>query len=253
MDNKIYQIQETIAPICRAACPDAPLDTQALYGERVEFLSSENEWGRVRLLRDDYIGFMLMSFLNHESFEATHRIIVPRTLVYASPGLKTQPAGALTMGAEVCVISEDETYARLHNGSFIFAQHMRPLGFKAVDYVAVAEQLLHAPYLWGGRSMLGIDCSGLVQLSLLMVGHHAPRDSGPQEKALGEPLPKKISYEDIQRGDLLFWPGHVAIARGYGTMIHATSHCMQVTIESINKACERILESGTRLSCIKRL
>ncbi|MES2905534.1 MAG: NlpC/P60 family protein [Pseudomonadota bacterium] len=251
--EKIYQIHETVANVYRAARPDAPLDTQVLYGERVEHVGTENDWARVRLLRDDYIGFMPINLLKQDIFEPTHRVIVPRTLIFAKPDLKTPPVGALTMAAEVRIIDEDGKFSRLSNGGFAFTQHFRPLSFKATDFVAVAEQFLHAPYLWGGRSVLGIDCSGLVQTSLLMAGQRVPRDSGPQEKALGEPLPQKISYEDIQRGDLLFWPGHVAIARGYGTMIHATAHVMQVTIESINKACERILEDGTRLSCIKRL
>lgn len=251
--TKIYQIHEPIANISRAARPDAPLDTQALYGERVEFLSAENDWARVRLLRDDYIGFMPMALLSQDIFEPTHRVIVPRTLVFTKPDLKTPPVTAYTMAAEVCVIGEDGKFSRLHSGGYVFTQHVRQLNFKAVDYVAVAEQFLHVPYLWGGRSALGLDCSGLVQLSLLMTGQNVPRDSGPQEKAIGEALPQKIPYEDIQRGDLLFWPGHVAVARGYGTMIHATADVMQVTIESINKACERILEDGMRLSCIKRL
>lgn len=250
---KIYQIQKMLAPVHRAARADAPIDTQALYGECAEFLEAEENFARVRLLRDDYIGFIQADMLSQEMFEPTHRVIVPHTLLYAETDFKKPSVASLTMGAEVRVIGEDEKYARLHNGSYVFAQHLRPVDFRAADFVAVAEQFLHAPYFWGGKSSLGIDCSGLVQLSLYMSGRTVPRDSGPQEKLIGEPLPAKLSYEDIQRGDLLFWPGHVAIARGYGTMIHATANVMLVTIESIAKACERIAEDGTRLSVIKRI
>ena len=250
---KIYQIQKALAPVQRAARADAPLDTQALYGECVEFLGAEEDFARVRLLSDDYIGFIPADMLSRDVFEPTHRVTVPRSLLYGDTDFKKPPVNALTMGAEVRVVGEDGKYARLHDGQFIFADHLRPLDFQAADFVTVAEQFLHSPYFWGGKSVLGIDCSGLVQTSLAMSGQRAPRDSGPQEKLLGETLPAKLAYEDILRGDLLFWPGHVAIARGYGTMIHATASFMQVVVEPIAKAVERILETDGRLSCIKRL
>lgn len=249
---KIYQIHQPLAPVQRAARADAPIDTQAIYGECAEFLGAEDEWARVRLLHDDYIGFIPASMLSQDVFEPTHRVIVPRTLIYADRDFKKPPVNSLTMGAEIRIVGEDGDYCRLHDGTFVFSQHIRTRDFKAPDFVAVAEQFVHTPYLWGGKSSLGLDCSGLVQLSFYMSGHKVPRDSGPQEKLLGETLPAKIAYEDIQRGDLLFWPGHVAIARGYGTLIHATANVMQVTIESIAKACERILDNDLRLSCIKR-
>jgi cell wall-associated NlpC family hydrolase len=253
MAEKIYQVREALAPVRRAARNDAPLDTQALYGERVEFMGAEKDWAQVRLLGDGYIGFVPAASISRETFEPTHHVSVPRTLSFASPDFKTPPAGELTMGAQVAVEREENGYARLRSGVYVFARHLQPLDFHFPDYVAVAELFLHAPYLWGGKSLLGIDCSGLMQMSLSMAGIPAPRDSGPQEKALGEALPMRVNYNDIRRGDLLFWKGHIAVARGYGSLIHATAHFMQVVIEPIAAACERIAAQGTPLSAIKRL
>jgi cell wall-associated NlpC family hydrolase len=253
MPEKIYQVREPLAPVRRAARETAPLDTQALYGERVEFLNSEKDWAQVRLLSDGYIGFVPADSISRENYDPTHRVTVPRTLLFSQPDLKTPPVSALTMGALVRVEAETGNFARLYDGTYVFAQHLHPADFHFSDFVAVAEQFLFTPYLWGGKSSLGIDCSGLVQLSLFMAGIIAPRDSGPQEKALGETLPAKLGYDDIKRGDLLFWKGHIAIAQGYGSLIHATAHFMQVVAEPAATACERIEKQGTKLSCIKRL
>jgi cell wall-associated NlpC family hydrolase len=251
--GKIYQIHEPLAPIRRAARVDAPLDTQAFFGERAEFLNSENDWVKVRLLADNYIGFMPSAMLSRNIYEPTHRVIVPRSFVFPKANLKTPPINALIMGAQVKVDEESEGYAQLSTGGYIFAQHLRPADFRFPDFVSVAEHFLHAPYLWGGKSILGIDCSGLVQLSLSMAGIEAPRDSGPQEKTLGEVLPEKLKYDDVKRGDLLCWKGHIALARGNGALIHATANFMQVVIEPIAVACERIAKQGIPLTSIRRL
>ncbi len=253
MENKIFQIRAPLAPLRRAGRADAPLDTQAFCGERAEFLKAEKDWAQVRLLSDNYIGFVPAEALSLTVVEPTHRVIVPHSLIFPEENFKTPPSGALTMGAEVHVEGENNGYARMAGGGYIFAQHLRALDFRFPDFVAVAEQFLHAPYLWGGKSVLGIDCSGLVQLSLFMAGMRAPRDSGPQEKALGHALSEKTPFEDIQRGDLLFWPGHVAIACGQGSMIHATAFAMQTIIEPIAAACARIAGQGMPLSAVKRL
>ncbi len=129
------------------------------------------------------------------------------------------------------------------------ASHLAPLAVKQPDFVAVAETLLGAPYLWGGKTSLGIDCSGLVQIALQAAGIEAPRDTYMQEAALGKASPPA----GLKRGDLIFWKGHVAIARDAATIIHANAHHMMVAIEPAAEAIARIKATGSDVTSVKRL
>ena len=128
-------------------------------------------------------------------------------------------------------------------------QHLAALDAKEADFVAVAERFVGAPYLWGGKSSMGLDCSGLVQVALTACGIKCPRDSDMQEKALG----KAANLAGLQAGDLIFWKGHVAIARGRNSMIHANAFHMSVTIEPVGDAVVRIAAGGSLVTSVRRL
>src|SRR5207244_3031587 len=136
---------------------------------------------------------------------ATHIVSAARTLAYPAPDFKRPPIAALTMGARVRVVGSEKRYAVTDRGEYITARHLVPSDHVESDRVAIAELFLGTPYLWGGKSAMGIDCSGLVQLSALICGIKGPRDSGPQERALGEEVPLETAPGGLQRGDLLFW------------------------------------------------
>jgi cell wall-associated NlpC family hydrolase len=127
--------------------------------------------------------------------------------------------------------------------------HLAPLKAKQADFVAVAEEFLNAPYLWGGKTSLGIDCSGLVQVALQAAGQACPRDSDMQEMALG----KLSSLGEMRRGDLIFWKGHVAIACDGETLLHANAHHMMVAIEPTAEAIARIKTAGSEVTSVKRI
>ena len=249
-DGSDLQIIEPIADLRRAPSHDAALDTQALYGERVTVYETSDEgWAWGQLARDGYVGYLPASALAKPGPAPTHSVIVPRTLAFPTADIKKPPRSALPLGAQLTIVRQDERFAVAANGWHLPASHVAPLGYTEADFVPVAERFLGTPYLWGGKSILGIDCSGLVQVALHAAGVASPRDSDMQETALG----RAVELKALARGDLLFWPGHVAIACDGTTMIHANAHHMLVAREPVSEAIARIKKAGSELRAVKRL
>lgn len=251
--SDLAEIVWMLAPLRREPRADAPLDTEALRGETVALGPEEEGWVRARLTKDSYEGWLPAEALGPLAAAPSHRVTVARTLAFPGPDIKRPPIAALTMGARVRIVGIEGRFAVTDAREFLVADHLAPIERVEADFIAVAERLLGTPYLWGGKSALGIDCSGLLQLSLGACGIAAPRDSGQQETALGEALPLDAAPEALARGDLLFWSRHVAIARGDGTILHANAHHMLVAIEPAAVAIARIAASGQTLRALKRL
>ncbi|WP_119273151.1 C40 family peptidase [Taklimakanibacter deserti] len=231
---------------------DARLDTQGLMGERVRVFDAREGWAWLQLESDGYVGYAAQDDLAVPNDAPTHRIAVPSTFMFPAPDIKSQPVVTVTLNARVCVVGGDERFAHLDNGRFVVARHLKPLSESEPDFVAVAEAHLHVPYLWGGKSVLGIDCSGLVQLALEAAGHACPRDADMQEKDLGRALPKD-DLGTLERGDLVFWDGHVGVMTDARMLLHANAYFMQVTHEPLNVAVERIARRNSPITSIRRL
>ncbi len=237
------------APLRREPRPDAPLDTEALKGERVMIDITDDEgWGRGTLLADGYTGWLPLEALAPPGPPVTHRVVTLRTLAYPGPSIKVPPVEALSFGSRVSVVRENGPFAVTASGLHLPARHLVPLAAWEADPVAVAERFVGTPYLWGGKTSFGLDCSALVQLSLNACGIACPRDSGPQENSVGLPL----ALEDAQRGDLIFWPGHVAMLRDRDTIIHANAFHMAVAIENASEAIARIVAGGDAVRSVRR-
>lgn len=235
--------------------PDAGagIDTELLYGERLRVLDRADGWAWVKADFDGYVGYLPDDALRETAPDATHVVAVPRTFAYGGADLKTPAAFALSLGSRLNIIGEAETrgtrYLKLDGGEFVVAAHCTPAD-RAIgdDYVSIAVRLLETPYLWGGRSGFGIDCSGLVQLAMMMTGRRAPRDTDMQASGLGTP----IDRGDLRRGDLVFWKGHVAIMEDEETILHANGNTMNVAREGLAAAIERIGWLYQQPTCYRR-
>jgi cell wall-associated NlpC family hydrolase len=254
VEGRAMHICAGTADLRHAPAPDAPLDTQALFGEDVMLYEDHEGWGWVQLARDSYVGYMSMAALAEGQLKPTHRVTVNRSFVYPGPDLKFSARDALPLGASVRVRGTKGGFAQIEDAAFVFSGHLLPSGEIQKEFVAVAERLLHAPYLWGGKTSLGIDCSGLVQISLGAAGIDAPRDTDLQEQALGLPIAVDTDLAGLRRGDLVFWRGHVGIMRDETTLLHANAHHMLVASEPLRIARDRNLAKTSQpISTIKRL
>lgn len=244
-----YRIGVSHLPLRREPKPDAPLETEGLYGETVKVYDRKGGWGWAQL-QDGYVGYLPMDGLAEDVAEPTHWLVALRSYLYPAPDIKTPPLDLISMNALLAVGGREGPFLKLETGGYVFARHAKPFETAAEDYVAVAETFLGTPYLWGGRTSLGIDCSGLVQLSLQAAGFECPRDTDMQRDALGEAL---ADPDDLRRGDLVFWPGHVGIMRSTVTLLHANAHHMAVAAEPLEDAKERIASEGAADMVVRRL
>lgn len=231
-----------LAPLRRHPRFDAGLDTEAVLGDPVTVYAVEEGFAYVRLGRDGYVGYLPEDAIGAAEPAPTHRVAALRTFLYPGPDLKQPALGYLTLGARVAVETEVGEYRRLAGGAWVFAGHCSGIDAVAPDFAGTAERLLGTPYLWGGRSSLGLDCSGLVQLCLDLAGIAAPRDADQQERGLGDALP--LDPDGLARGDLVFWRGHVGLMLDATRLIHANGHHMAVAVEPLAEAVARIREKS---------
>jgi cell wall-associated NlpC family hydrolase len=252
VEGRVYEVIEPQAPLRREPQPDAPLDTEALKGERVTIYDANGEgWAWGQLAADGYVGWLPDNALAPPGAAPTHKVMALRTLVFPGPSIKLPPLEALPLGARLAIARVEDRMAVTQSGAYVPAAHLAPLDKDESDFVAVAERFLGTPYLWGGKTALGLDCSGLVQVALTACGISCPRDSDMQEKALGTAAAGDLSA--LRRGDLIFWKGHVAIVRGPGSLLHANAYHMAVATELAAEAVARIRNAGSEISSVRRI
>ncbi|WP_428669566.1 C40 family peptidase [Roseibium sp.] len=243
VEGEVFQVTADRLAIRPDPRPDQPIDTEALCGEWITVYEQTPEgWAWGQLDTDGYVGWFSSDGLGAVT-TATHRVRALRTYRYPGADLKYPPRGLLSLGSKVTVAGERETrgltYAILSDGSAVVAKHLVPLEACDDDWVGVAEELLGTPYLWGGRSSVGLDCSALIQLAAQAGGIDIPRDTYMQEAEAGEEIPHD-DLSELMRGDLIFWKGHVAIVTGSNRLIHANGHTMTVAYEALDQAVARI-------------
>lgn len=254
VEGRVLEVIEPQAPLRGAPRPDAQLLTEALRGERLTVYDTDAEgWAWGQLEADDYVGWLPVNALAAPGPAPTHKVSALRTLVFPGPSINLPPVEALPLGARIVVARIEERMAATPTRTYLPVVHLKPLGDNENDFVAVAERFVGAPYLWGGKTVLGVDCSGLVQIALTACGMKCPRDSDMQEQALGVPVAAGGDFSSLQRGDLMFWKGHVGIVRDRSSLLHANAFHMAVAVEPIADAVARIAAAGSAVTSVRRL
>lgn len=215
--------------------PRGERSSQLLFGEAFRVIDERDGFAFGQSLRDGYCGYVIAGALTRQE-AATHWVAAPATHLYPKARLKAPPEVAIFFGSQVRVTSDLGDFKKISTGHFIPTGHLQTLRARFSDPVGVADMFLGTPYLWGGSSRWGIDCSGLVQAALVACGHDCPRDSD-QQQGLGRALHPE---EPMRRGDLVFWAGHVGLMSDADTLLHANAHHMAVAYEPLAQACARI-------------
>ena len=248
-------IARGVADLRRRPEATAPLDTQLLYGEAVTVFDEQNGWAWVQNATDGYVGYIESACLGAPPPAPTHRLRALRSFLFPEPNLKTPPLDCLSIASPLCVVSTQGDYSELAGGGWLYSRHLQPIAETSPDFVATALEFLGTPYFWGGRSSVGLDCSTLVQLSLACAGVPVLRDSYQQATTVGEALNGLPGDVALQRGDLVYSRGHVAIMLDGDHVVHANGFTMSVAIEHLAALETRVLAEtkGEGFTVVRRI
>jgi len=234
------QVTAPRTPLQRSPDRDGEWLDELIYGERFDALAAEGDylWGQAR--RDGYVGFVRAEALSPAGVPPTHWVTVASSYGFAAPSFKARPIGPFSLNTLVAIESEEGQFARAADGAFFWTAHLAPVGIGfARDPAAVAERFVGAPYLWSGRTIAGLDCSGLIQQALYACGEACPRDADQQAR-LGRP----IDQSALVRGDLVCWDGHIGVMLDQVRLLHASSHHMATTVEPLGEVIARAEAAG---------
>jgi cell wall-associated NlpC family hydrolase len=234
---KKFQIVTRSAPFLLEPEPFAELASEILYGETVETISHHGDYLKAKCLTDGYEGYIEKSALSDDLVDFTHKVIKLHSFIYNEPDYKSRSVTYLSFLSRLSVTGDEENgFAEIEGGGWIWTDDIAPKDYKIQDYTKAAEMFIGIPYVWGGRTSRGLDCSGLVQLSLLHAGIACPRDSGDQHKQIkGEHIELTNAYapDGLKRGDLVFFKGHVGIMTSPSHILNATARTLDIRTEEL--------------------
>jgi len=238
VDGEITQVNTSVTNLLREA-GSGGRERQLLYGDHFRVLETVSGFAFGQALKDGYVGYITNTDLS-DPVDATHIVATRGTHLYPSANMKSPEIMPLSFGSRLRIVSAQDTFFETHEGYFVPKNHLRPAKAHFNDLASVAQLFFGTPYLWGGNSNAGIDCSGLVQTALLACGYDCPGDADLQQQTVGN----LTNDTEVKRGDLFFWKTHVAIAVDDKTLIHSNAGAMSTTYEPIDVAIERIAAGG---------
>ena len=254
VEGHVREIVEPQAPLRSEPAPDAHLSTEALRGERVTIYDENAEgWAWGQLADDGYVGWLPANALAPPGAAVTHKVSALRTLVFPGPSIKLSPVEALPLGARLAIARVEGALAVTATRGYVPAVHLAPIDVYETDFVAVAERFLGVPYVWGGRTLAGLDCSGLIQTALEAAGIEIPRDSDQQEAALANDVAVTADLSGLRRGDIVFWTDHVGLMLDERRLLHANGFYGETAIEPLVTAVGRIGATGNAITSIRRI
>jgi len=240
-------------PLLSQPTDDSRMGSELLFGETVTVFETRDGWAWLQNREDGYVGYARADTLDQAASDPTHRIWALRTFLYSEPDLKSPVRDLLSMNSLLCEQTRENGFIGLSTGGWVWAGHAAGMDEHETDFIAVALRFMGTPYLWGGRSSIGLDCSGLVQMALTRCGRHAPRDSDMQEK-IGTPVAFDGDEAALAHGDLIFWPGHVGIWLEGGDLLHANATDMMVARKPFAPTARQIRDAtGDSISAVRRL
>jgi len=247
------QVTAGVAAIRRTPRHDGPMDTQALFGEVFAVLEEKDGWAWGFSRHDGYVGYIDMAALSAPAHPVTHRVSALRTYLFSGPDLKSAPHCLLSMNAKINAGEKRGRFVDAGGSGWVFEGHLVSIDHAEPDYVTVAERFLGTPYLWGGKESLGLDCSGLVQTSLEAAGISILRDTDMQESELAARFVTIPADAPRQRGDIVFWAGHVGIMVDGTRILHANAHYLQTVIEPVSETERRAVGNDSPVTSVVRL
>lgn len=247
------QVCISLAPLYGAPDDNAMLHTELLLGESFAVYENKDGWVWGQAKRDGYVGYVRSDAFGPPTQKPDHRICAIRTPIFARPDLKAPLRGYAHGNSVFACMGKEGDYLKMGPYlGWVFAKHTAALDSYEADWVSNAERYENTPYVWGGRSSFGLDCSALVQNARQASGILARRDTDMQESALGESVDIAEDLSGLHRGDLVFWNGHVGIMLDAHILLHANAYHMAVAREPLHEAAARIQKTAGAITAIRR-
>lgn len=248
--GETFRIITNVVPMRRCASNSSERVSELLFGEEIIIFETSDEWAWGQSQTDGYVGYVSKNSISNQLRQGTHEVSALRTFVFDEPNIKANVVACLSMTSRIKITDVKNSFSYIESLGWVFEKSICCIGNLELDAVSVAQRYTGTPYLWGGRSSIGIDCSALVQLSLSRVGVLAPRDTDQQAKSVGKFIGDDTT--ELQRGDLIYMKGHVAIATTPNTILHANAFHMSVEEEGIDKFLHRLSKHNIQISHVRR-